>query len=71
MNKFLLIEEHPIFSWISFEFNRDICFFKINELFKTDYSAVSQTTKRFGQKSKVNDKIQEGLQKAIRALKEI
>jgi len=36
-----------------------------------DYSAVSQTAQRFEQKSKVNDKTKEGLQKAIRALKEI
>jgi hypothetical protein len=34
-----------------------------------DYSAVSQTTKRFGQKSKVNGRIKENLQKVITALK--
>jgi len=33
--------------------------FKIGELFKMDYSAVSQAAKRFEQKSKVNDKIKE------------
>jgi len=31
--------------------------FKIGELFKMDYSVVSQIAKRFEQKSKVNDKI--------------
>jgi len=36
-----------------------------------DYSAVSQAAKRFEQKSKVNGKIKEGLQKVITALKEI
>ncbi len=30
---------------------------EIGELFKMDYSAVSQTAKRFERKSKVNDKI--------------
>jgi len=34
-----------------------------------DYSAVSQAVKRFEQKSKVNDKIKENLQKVITALK--
>ena len=46
-------------------------FFKIGELFKMDYSAVSQAAKRFEQKNKVNGKIKEGLQKVITALKEI
>ena len=36
-----------------------------------DYSAVSQIAKRFEQKSKVNDKIKESLQKVITVLKEI
>ena len=36
-----------------------------------DHSAVSQIAKRFEQKSKVNDKIKENLQKVITALKEI
>jgi len=49
----------------------DTYFFKIGELFKMDYSAVSQTTKRFEQKSKVNDKTKESLQKVITVLKEI
>jgi hypothetical protein len=35
------------------------------------YSAVPQIAKRFEQKSKVNDKIKENLQKVITALKEI
>ena len=49
----------------------DTHFFKIGELFKMNYSAVYQTTKRFEQKSKVNDKTKESLQKAITVLKEI
>ena len=44
---------------------------KIGELFKMDYSAVSQAAKRFEQKSKVNNKIKEDMQKVITALKEI
>jgi len=43
----------------------------MGELFKMDYSVVSQTTKRFEQKSKVNDKTKESLQKVITVLKEI
>ena len=53
------------------KYNRDSYFFKIGELFKMDYSAVSQIAKRFEQKSKVNDKTKESLQKMIPALKEI
>ena len=34
-----------------------------------DYSAVSQTTKRFEQKSKVNHEIKENMQKAKTTLK--
>jgi hypothetical protein len=49
----------------------DTHFFKICELFKMDYSAVFQAAKRFEQKSKVNDKIKESLQKVITALKEM
>lgn len=45
--------------------------FKIGELFKMDYSAVSQAAKRFEQKSKVNNKIKENMQKVITALKEM
>lgn len=45
--------------------------FKIGELFKMDYSAVSQAAKRFEQKCKVNDEIKEVMQKVITALKEI
>jgi len=44
---------------------------KIGELFKMDYSAVSQAAKRFEQKSEVNDEIKENMQKVITALKEI
>ncbi len=36
-----------------------------------DYSAVSQTAKRFEQKSEVNHEIKENMQKVIKALKEI
>ena len=43
---------------------------EISQLFKVDYSAVSQTAKRFEQKSKVNHKIGEIKQKMITALKE-
>jgi hypothetical protein len=36
-----------------------------------DYLAVSQTTKRFEQKSEVNNEIKENIQKVITTLKEI
>jgi len=36
-----------------------------------DYSAVSQTAKRFEQKIEVNDEIKEKMQKMITALKEV
>ena len=49
----------------------DTHFFQIGELFKMDYSAVSQAAKRFEQKSEVNDEIKEKMQKVITALKEI
>jgi hypothetical protein len=42
----------------------------MGQLFKMDYSTVSQTAKRFKQKSKVNHKIGEIKQKMIAALKE-
>jgi DNA-binding MarR family transcriptional regulator len=38
---------------------------EIDQLFKMDYSAVSQAAKRFEQKSKVNRKISEIKQKMI------
>ena len=44
---------------------------KIGELFKMDYSAVSQAAKRFEQKSEVNNETKENIQKVIKALKEI
>jgi len=44
---------------------------EIGELFKMDYSAVSQAAKRFEQKSKVDDEIKESMQKVITALKEV
>ncbi len=45
-------------------------FFKIGELFKMDYSVVSQTVQRFEQKSEVNHEIKENMQEVITALKE-
>jgi len=45
--------------------------FGIGELFKMDYSAVSQATKRFEQKSEVDHEIKEVMQKMITALKEV
>lgn len=44
---------------------------EIGELFKMDYSAVSQAAKRFEQKSEVNHEIKEVMQKMITALKEV
>ena len=44
---------------------------KIGELFKMDYSAVSQAAKRFEQKTEVDNEIKEYMQKVITALKEI
>ena len=51
--------------------DRHLFSFKIGELFEVDYSAVSQTAKRFKQKSEVNDEIKEKMQKMITALKEL
>ncbi|MCK4338893.1 MAG: hypothetical protein KAW87_02745 [Candidatus Cloacimonetes bacterium] len=42
----------------------------MDQLFKMDYSAVSQVAKRFEQESKVNHKIREVKQKVITALRE-
>ncbi len=55
------------------EYNRNRHLFssKIGELFKMDYSAVSQAAKRFEQKSEVNNGIKKDMQKVITALKEI
>ncbi len=50
--------------------HRHLFSFKIDELFKMDYSAVSQAAKRFEQKSEANDEIKEKMQKVITALKE-
>ena len=44
---------------------------EIGELFKMDYSAISQAAKRFEQKSKVNSEIKENMQKVITSLKKI
>ena len=44
---------------------------EIGELFKMDYSAVSQAAKRFEQKTEVNHEIKEVMQKMIKALKEL
>jgi len=43
---------------------------EIGELFKMDYSAVSQAAKRFEQKSEVNHEIKEDIEKVIGTLKE-
>jgi len=51
--------------------NKDLTQLTIGELFKMDYSAVSQAAKRFEQKSEVNNEIKENMQKVITALKEI
>ena len=42
---------------------------EIGELFKMDYSAVSQAAKRFEQKSEVNHEIEKNMQKVITVLK--
>jgi hypothetical protein len=42
----------------------------MGQLFEMDYSAVSQTAKRFEQKSKVNHKMREIKQKMIEVLRE-
>jgi hypothetical protein len=42
----------------------------MGQLFKMDYSAVSQAAKRFEQKSKTNYKIEEIKQKMIEVLRE-
>ena len=44
---------------------------EIGELFKMDYSAVSQAAKRFEQKYEVNHEIKEVMQKVVTALKEV
>ncbi len=43
---------------------------EMGQLFKMDYSAVSQAAKRFEQKSKTNYKIEEIKQKMIEVLRE-
>jgi chromosomal replication initiation ATPase DnaA len=43
---------------------------EIGELFKMDYSAVSQAAKRFEQKCEVNQEIKEVMQKVVTALGE-
>jgi len=43
---------------------------EIGQLFQMNYSAVSQTAKRFDQKSRVDNEIKESMQKVITALKE-
>ncbi len=44
---------------------------EIGKLFKMDYSAVSQTAKRFEQKTEVNHEIKEVMQRVVTALKEV
>jgi len=48
-----------------------LSFSKISELFKMDYSAVSQAAKRFEQKTEVDHEIKEVMQRVITALKEV
>jgi len=44
---------------------------KAGEVFKMDYSAVSQAAKRFEQKCEINEKIKEVIKKVITTLKEV
>lgn len=66
-------EKYPLGELYFEEYNRDRhpFSFKIGELFKMDYSAVSQAAKRFEQKTEVDNEIKEYRQKVITALKEI
>jgi len=44
---------------------------KAGEVFKMDYSAVSQAAKRFEQKCEINEEIKEVIKKVITTLKEV
>ena len=82
MTKVLHIERSIIFDKKRGNLNRSLAIYlikrftplslsEIGELFKMDYSAVSQVAKRFEQKSEVNHEIKEIMQKVVTALKEV
>ena len=82
MTQVLNIERKVIFDKKRGNLNRSLAIYlikgltplslvKIGELFKMDYSAVSQAAKRFEQKSEVNHEIKEVMQKVIAAIKEV
>jgi len=82
MTQVLNIERRTIFDKKRGNLNRSLAIYlikrftplslsKIGELFKMDYSAVSQAAKRFEQKTEVDNEIKEYMQKVITALKEI
>ena len=82
MTRVLHIERRMIFDKKRGNLNRSLAIYlikrftplslsEIGELFKMDYSAVSQTAKRFEQKSKVNNEVKEVMQKVIKTLKEV
>jgi len=82
MTQVLNIERRMIFYKKRGNFNRSLAIYLIKnftslslaemgQLFKMDYSAVSQAAKRFEQKSKVNHKIGEFKQKIMAALREV
>ena len=81
MRQALHIERRMIFDKKRGNLNRSLAIYlikhftpcslsEISELFKMDYSAVSQAAKRFEQKCEVNQEIKEVMQKVITALKE-
>jgi len=81
MTQVLYIEKKAIFDKKRGNLNRSLAIYlikrftplslsEIGELFKMDYSAVSQAAKRFEQKCEVNQEIKEVMQKVVTALKE-
>ena len=81
MTQVLYIERRMIFYKKRGNHNRSLAIYlikhftalslaEIGQLFKMDYSAVSQAAKRFEQESKVSHKIGEIKQKIIAALRE-
>jgi len=82
MTKLLHIERKMIFDKKRGNLHRSLAIYlikrftplslaEIGELFKMDYSAVSQAAKRLEQKSEVNNEIKEYMQKVITDLREI
>ena len=82
MTKVLHIERRMVFDKKRGNLNRSLAIYlikwfiplslsEIGELFKMDYSAVSQAAKRFEQKCEVNHEIKEVMQKVITVLKEV